>query len=86
MLYVCKIEMVLIVEYGGERTGYEFKCSAAVSHSDASGLRIGMEDGVITRGMVVYAGSRRYPVTDDIEALPADTLLTQYQMQLGSRS
>ena len=79
-------EIDLIVEYGGERTGYEFKCSAAVSHSDASGLRIGMEDGVITRGMVVYAGSRRYPVTDDIEALPADTLLTQYQMQLGSRS
>ncbi|MGM0489017.1 MAG: ATP-binding protein [Planctomycetota bacterium] len=68
-------EIDLIVEYGQERIGYEFKCSASVSRRDAAGLRAGLADGVITRGMVVYAGSRRYPVTDEIEAIPAETRL-----------
>ena len=68
-------EIDLIVEYGEERIGYEFKCSASVSRSDVAGLRAGLADGVITRGMAVSAGSRRYPLTDEIEAIPAETLL-----------
>jgi len=75
-------EIDLIAEYGKERIGYEFKCSSSVSRRDASGLRAGLADGVITRGTVVYAGTRRYPVTDDIEAMPAEALLAQYEHRL----
>lgn len=63
------------MEDGEERIGYEFKCGESVSRSDAAGRRAGLTDGVITRAMVVYAGSRRYPLTDEIEAMPAATLL-----------
>jgi predicted AAA+ superfamily ATPase len=72
-------EIDLVVEHGVERTGYEFKCSSSVSRRAASGLRAGMADGVITRGAIVYAGARRYPVTDAIEAIPADMFLAQYR-------
>lgn len=72
-------EIDLIVEHRGQRTGYELKCSESVSRNDLSGLRSGLANGVITQGKVVYAGSRRYPITKDIEALPAAVLLTQYR-------
>jgi predicted AAA+ superfamily ATPase len=70
-------EIDLIVEHGEKRVGYEFKCSVSVRKHDASGLRAGVADGVITRGRVVYAGSRHYPLTDTIDAVPAETLLGQ---------
>jgi len=68
----------LIVEHGNRRTGYEMTCGAYVSRSDASGLRCGLADGVITHGVLAYAGSRRYQVADSIEAVPAEELLTHY--------
>jgi predicted AAA+ superfamily ATPase len=72
------VEIDLIVERGGRRTGYEFKCAASVNPSDASGLVAGLADGVITEGLVVYFGTRRYPLVAGVEALPATTLLAEY--------
>lgn len=71
-------EIDLVIERGGERIGFEFKCGASVSRGDASGLKAGMDDGVVSRGYIVYAGTRRYPVARHIEALPAELLLSQY--------
>ena len=71
-------EIDLVIERGGERIGFEFKCGASVSRGDASGLKAGMDDGVVSRGYIVYAGTRRYPVAGHIEALPAELLLSQY--------
>jgi predicted AAA+ superfamily ATPase len=71
-------EIDLIIERGGERIGYEFKCAASVSRSDASGLKAGIDDGIISRGYLVYAGTRPYPVMEQIEAIPAEQLLQQH--------
>jgi hypothetical protein len=68
-------EIDLVIERGGQRIGYEFKCASSVGLSDASGLRAGLADGVITEGMVVYFGGHRYPLSDRIEAVPAELLL-----------
>lgn len=68
-------EIDLIVDRGEERIGYEFKCATSVARSDASGLRAGLTDGIVTRGVVVHAGARRYPLADGIEAVPAEELL-----------
>jgi predicted AAA+ superfamily ATPase len=70
-------EIDLLVERGGQRIGYEFKCTLSVGRSDASGLRAGLNDGIITQGNVVYLGARQYPLEDRIEVLPAEALLTQ---------
>ncbi len=72
-------EIDLIVERGGKRFGYEFKCAVTVSRSDASGLLAGMGDGVIDGGQVVYAGKRRFPLADRVEAVPAGALLADWQ-------
>ena len=48
--------------------------------NDASGLRAGLEDGVITQGHVVYAGERRFPLTDDIDAIPAKELIMRSEL------
>ncbi len=70
-------EIDLIVDRGEERIGYEFKCATSTGRADASGLLAGLADGVVTRGLVVYAGSRRYPLTEKIEAVPAAELAMQ---------
>jgi predicted AAA+ superfamily ATPase len=68
-------EIDLIIDRGRERIGYEFKCSLSVSRSDSTGLRIGLEDGIITQANVVYAGERPYQIDDKIAVLPASSLL-----------
>jgi hypothetical protein len=70
-------EIDLVIERGGQRLGYEFTCATAVSRSDASGLRVGLADGVIGTGTVVYFGAHRYPLDERIEAVPAEALLRQ---------
>jgi predicted AAA+ superfamily ATPase len=69
-------EIDLIVDRGGERIGYEFKCGVSVSRRDASGLLAGIADGVVNCGRVVYAGERRYPLAENVDALPAVELLS----------
>lgn len=68
-------EIDLIVDRGQERIGFEFKCAASVRRTDASGLLAGIADGIVTRGMVVYAGMQRYPLTDTVDAVPAREIL-----------
>ena len=72
-------EIDLVLERDGQRFGFEFKCAASVSRGDASGLKAGLADGVISRGCIVYAGDRRYPVSEHVEAIPAADLLVNYQ-------
>lgn len=67
-------EIDLIVARGEERIGYEFKCASSVSRGDCSGLAAGLADRVITRGVVVYPGERRQPLTEHMDALPAKAL------------
>lgn len=74
-------EIDLIVDRGEERIGYEFKCSVSVSRKDASGLKAGLADGIITQGHVVYAGERTFPLADHIQALPAGALLFSPEVQ-----
>ncbi|TVQ25530.1 MAG: ATP-binding protein [Spirochaetaceae bacterium] len=76
-------EIDLIIDRGVERVGLEFKCAVSAVRSDASGLGVGLADGVISRGLVVHAGSRRYPLTDRIDAVPAREILADYERALG---
>ena len=61
-------EIDLVVERAGFSVGYEFKSSLSVSRSDARGLKIGIEDGLIQQGRIVYLGDRSFPISEDIEA------------------
>ncbi len=70
-------EIDLVVERDGRRTGYEFKAACAVGRSDASGLRAGLADGVISEGRVVHLGTRRFPLAPEVEAVPAHGLLAE---------
>jgi predicted AAA+ superfamily ATPase len=69
-------EIDLLIERGATRIGLEFKAAASATPADARSLRIGMADGVITRGLVVCAGTRRYPLDKQIAVVGADELLT----------
>jgi predicted AAA+ superfamily ATPase len=69
------VEIDLVIERGSQRLGYEFKCASSVGGADASGLRMGLADGVISAGWVVYLGNRRFPLADQVEACPAAELL-----------
>lgn len=68
-------EIDLVVERGQERLGYEFKCAASVSARDWATLRQAVAEGVIDRGMVVYAGERRFPAAEGVEVVPAAAVL-----------
>ena len=72
-------EVDLILDRGEERLGYEFKCASSVSRGDATGLKAALADGVISRGYVVHAGSREYPLSDKINALPAPKLISSWK-------
>lgn len=69
------VEIDLIIERGQKRMGYECKCAASVSTGDATGLRKGMEDGVIHEGYIIYQGNRNFPLADKIQAIPATEAL-----------
>ncbi|MCX7048021.1 MAG: ATP-binding protein [Candidatus Sumerlaeota bacterium] len=73
-------EIDLIVDHGQSRTGYEFKCSLSVAPHDWAHLKTGIEDGVIHQGRLVYLGDRAFPVTNQIEVIPAIDLLTNMDL------
>ena len=62
------------MERAGFSVGYEFKSSLSVSRLDACGLKIGMEDGLIQQGCIVYLGDRSFPISEDIEAIALQDL------------
>lgn len=78
-------EIDLIVERGTDRRGYEFKCATSVSAHDASGLKSGIADRVISKGYVVYHGKHRYALADRIEAVPAEEILRKQGRPLERR-
>ena len=71
-------EIDLLIDRGEHRIGLEFKCGSSVSKADASGLKAGLQDGIISRGIILYSGSRRFPISEQIEAIPAHDLLKEY--------
>jgi predicted AAA+ superfamily ATPase len=71
------VEIDLIIERGQKRIGYECKCATSVSGGDARGLRKGLEDGVIHEAYIVYQGQHRFPITENIYALPAKEALAE---------
>jgi predicted AAA+ superfamily ATPase len=68
-------EIDLVVERASEAVGYEFRSALSVRRADASGLKAGLDAGVIRRGRVVYLGSREFPLAEGIDAVGADALL-----------
>ena len=68
-------EVDLIIDRGQRRLGVEIKVSLTVSPGDVSGLVHAREDGVIHSGVVLYGGHRAFPLTEHIQALPAEPVL-----------
>lgn len=65
------VEIDLLIDHGQKRIGYEIKCAASVSLGDTPGLRQGIADGIIHEGVVIYPGSRAFPLSKSITAVPA---------------
>jgi len=71
------MEIDLVIDRGQERIGVEIKCSASVSTADTINLRQGIADGIIHQGLVIYPGTRSFPISESISAIPAvEALLT----------
>ena len=67
-------EIDLVLEQGDRRVGYEFK------RSDAPGMtrsmRSAKEDLGLERITVVYPGSKRYTIGEDVEVVPLEEVVT----------
>jgi predicted AAA+ superfamily ATPase len=61
-------ELDLLLLRRGRRWGFEFKCSDAPSATRS--MHIALEDLQLEHLWVVYPGTRRYPITEKITALP----------------
>lgn len=70
-------EIDLLVDRGQIRIGFEFKAGSSVEPRDWAHLQSGIDDGVIDRGNVIYHGTRRFPISDRITAVPADEALSE---------
>ncbi len=68
-------EIDLVMVRGEERVGYEFKRAASVGARDWANLRQAVAEGVVSRGIVVYAGPRQFTAAEGIEVVPAETVL-----------
>lgn len=62
-------EIDLVVERGGKRWGFEFKCGDAPAHTKS--MRVAMRDLGLAHLWVVYPGERSYPIGEraDVMAL-----------------
>lgn len=61
-------ELDLLLEHDGRRIGIEFKCAEAPTTTKS--MHIALADLDLERLLVVYPGSRRYPLHDNITAMP----------------
>ncbi len=68
-------EIDLIVDSGGQRIGYEFKCGYSTTVRDWASLKTGLADGVIHKGILVYLGDKTFAVSDTISVIPAASFL-----------
>jgi len=71
------VEIDLLIDRGQERIGYEIKCASSVSSADTENLRQGIADGVIHKGVVIYPGSRAFPISETISVIPASEALVK---------
>jgi predicted AAA+ superfamily ATPase len=69
-------EIDLLIDRGNQRVGFEFKAGVAIDADDWKHLQSGLDDNVIHRGCVVYNGTREFPVSDKIFAIPATRILS----------
>jgi predicted AAA+ superfamily ATPase len=70
-------EIDLLIDRGQSRIGFEFKAAAATDPRDWQHLEVGIKDGVIDRGLLVYNGQRAFDVSATIRVVPAADLLTR---------
>lgn len=68
-------EVDLLLDRGQSRLGFEFKSGAVIDPRDAAGLQAAIDDGIITRGIIAYQGSRKFAVSASIRVTPAADLL-----------
>jgi uncharacterized protein len=61
-------ELDLLLMRGGRRWGFEFKCTDAPAITKS--MHIALKDLGLERMWVVYPGEDRYPMHEQIEALP----------------
>jgi predicted AAA+ superfamily ATPase len=77
-------ELDLLLMVGGRRVGVEVK------RSDAPGLtpsmRIAMKDLRLTRLVVVYPGSRPYPLADRVSVVPLTDVARRPNVLFGRRA
>jgi predicted AAA+ superfamily ATPase len=69
------VEIDLVIDRGQERIGYEIKCASSVSADDTANLRQGIADGIIHKGVVIYPGTRSFPVSETISVISASEAL-----------
>jgi uncharacterized protein len=65
------VEIDLLIDRGQERIGIEFKAGVSVKSDDWRHLKTGISDGVIDRGLVVYAGAETFIGSNKISVVPA---------------
>lgn len=69
-------EVDLLIDRGQTRIGFEIKAGASTTPADWANLQSAVADGLIHRGLLVYNGTRAFPVNDDIRVVPVTELLT----------
>lgn len=70
-------EIDLIIDHGRDRTGVELKCALSATKKDFSTLKVGIADGIIHKGLLVYLGERNYPVDDHIHVVGGKDFLIE---------
>ena len=68
-------ELDLLITRGGAKIGFEFKFTE--SPATTKSMRVAMTDLKLKRLFVVYPGTRRFELDDDIIALPLAGLLAE---------
>lgn len=76
-------EIDLIVERGGQRIGFEFKCAYSTTGRDWAHLKMGLAEGVIHKGILVYLGDKTFSVSDTISVVPAGSFLLEENIEEG---
>jgi predicted AAA+ superfamily ATPase len=72
-------ELDLLMDVGGRRVPFEVRLHSAPTPHEAQGLRRCMQDLGLSRGYLVYSGSRDYSLGANITALSASRLLSRPQ-------
>ena len=68
-------ELDLLITRGGAKYGFEFKF--AETPATTKSMRVAMADLALKRLFVVYPGTRRFALDDDLVALPLSGLLEE---------